>query len=152
MDMIKKYTADAFSAITALGTAYFYFLLILLLLVINIRRLVIHLVIGLAICYTAVFIFRLFYFKERPVKEKYTNLITKISASSFPSLHTLSFTFLAIVFCSYFKNIYLSILLYIIAFLVGISRVYLKKHYFIDVLFGWILGVLAGIIYYLILG
>jgi membrane-associated phospholipid phosphatase len=45
----------------------------------------------------------------------------------------------------YFKNKYVTGLFMIIAILVGISRIYLLQHFFVDIYFGSIIGFLNGI-------
>ena len=147
METIRKYIKDAFIAITSLGTAFFYSILFLFLLSINQVNLAMHIALGLAVCYILVFILRVFYFKERPEKEHYFNLFTKINASSFPSLHTMSSIYVAVVLANAIKKPAVSIFLTIVSLLIAYSRIYLKKHYFIDVFFGLILGVIVSIIY-----
>ncbi len=147
MGMFKNYLDDCFLAVTSLGSAYFYFLALVFLLSIDQSKLVFQLALGLVISYVIIFIFRLFYFKERPVKESYSNLFTRINASSFPSMHTLSFTYFSIVLIKTLNNKLTTIFLLILTILVGYSRIYIKKHYFIDVLYGWILGIITGLIF-----
>ncbi|MBI2148749.1 phosphatase PAP2 family protein [Candidatus Woesearchaeota archaeon] len=151
MGIIKKYTKDAFIAITSLGTAFFYSLIILFLLVSGQIKIAIHLIIGLFICYLLVFILRLFYFKERPKKEEHYNLFTKINASSFPSLHMMSSLYVATVLSTHIKKPAVSVFLFLLSLLIGYSRMYLKKHYFIDVLFGFILGLVASFVYFFLI-
>ena len=147
MKIVKYYLNDCLTAITALGSAYFYFLLLVFLLTINKVSLVFQIALGLLLCYAVIFIFRIFYFKERPIKEDYINFFTKINASSFPSMHTLSFTFTSIVLIKTLNNISVTIFLLIVSILVGYSRIYIKKHFFADVLYGWILGIITGLVY-----
>ncbi len=144
---IKKYLREALIAVTALGTAYFYGLLIIFLFLLKKYDVAIHLIIGLLLCYIFVFIIRLFYFKERPVKEDYFNFFTRINASSFPSLHTLSSIYAATVLAVNFKTIEISIFFYAVALLIAYSRIYVKKHYLTDVLVGLALGLIASLIY-----
>jgi membrane-associated phospholipid phosphatase len=48
----------------------------------------------------------------------------------------------------YYVNFFLMIFLLAAGLLVGYSRVYLKKHYWTDVIFGWVIGmVLAKLIF-----
>ncbi len=146
-----KITKDIFTAITNLGSAVFYTILVIFLLLIGKLKLGIYLALGLIIAYTFVFILRLFYFKERPKKEEYTNLFTKINASSFPSLHTMSSMYTAIVLANEIKKPIITGFFILISLLIGYSRMHLKKHYFIDVLFGLVLGIVFGILYLLII-
>ena len=146
----KKYLKECFTAITAFGTAYFYSLLIIFLFIINQKTKAMHLLIALPICYILVLTFRLFYFKERPEKEDYFNLFTKLNASSFPSLHTFTFTLTATVLSTITKTTKTTIFFYTIALLVAYSRLYIKKHYMSDIFAGLVLGILASIIYLLL--
>lgn len=70
-------------------------------------------------------------------------------ATSFPSGHTMSafaiFAFMA--FCLPQKK-WMGAALFLVAMLVGFSRIYLIQHFFEDVYFGAILGVLVAMIWY----
>ncbi len=147
MKTIKKYTREAFLAITSLGTTFFFVIIIVFLLTLGEVKIAKSLGLGLILCYVFAFLLRLFYFKERPEKEDYFNLFTKINASSFPSLHTMGSIYAAIVLANEIRKPLASIFLVFMALLIGYSRIYLKKHYFIDVVFGFILGIIAGVIY-----
>ena len=144
---VKKYLKEAFTAITSLGSAYFYGILTIFLILINKNQTALHLVIGLAVCYSFVFILRIFYFKERPDKEDYFNFFTRINASSFPSLHTISSVYTATVLASSINKAEVTIFLYLVALLIAYSRMYIKKHYFIDILVGLIIGAIASAAY-----
>ena len=64
---------------------------------------------------------------------------------SFPSGHTaLSFCFIIII-CYYLKSNFWSLLLIMLAFLVGFSRIYLTQHFLIDVWFGTLIGSLISL-------
>jgi len=147
MQTVKKYIRECLLAITALGTAFFYTILVLFLLAIKEYKLAEHLLVGIILCYIFVAVLRLFYFKERPEKEDYFNLFTRINASSFPSLHAMSSMYTAVVLADAIKKPAASIFLVLVALAIAYSRIYLKKHYFIDVLFGFILGIIASAIY-----
>lgn len=97
------------------------------------------------------------YFIEAPRPKIYfegTGLLNFIngvnvhSYNSFPSGHTASgfaiFLFLAILT----KNKHLGFLYFMIALSVGISRVYLLQHFFIDIYFGAIFGFVFTILVY----
>ena len=65
---------------------------------------------------------------------------------SFPSGHTaLSFCFIIII-CYFLKSNFWSLLLILLAFLVGFSRIYLTQHFLIDVWFGSLIGSLISLI------
>jgi len=123
----------AFRDVTAFGGFIFYGFVLLLSL--GNLGLFIRLLIGLAVMVAVVVLIRSFYFKQRPKKQSYSNFLERIDAASFPSLHTARAVFLALVFSP--AN---AILVSVMAVLVAYSRIYLKKHDWIDVLFGGLLG------------
>ena len=92
--------------------------------------------------YILVSVLRLINFRKRPSPMKYTNIIEKIDSGSFPSMHSTRSTFLFFNLTKFFSNQYLTIIFITIILFVGISRMYLKKHYISDVVTGIILGVL----------
>jgi membrane-associated phospholipid phosphatase len=99
---------------------------------------------GLMIEITKVYIRR-----ARPyIKLKKIRIVgSKASGRSFPSGHTGQAFFLASLIVHYYHvNMYLWILLYATALLVGITRIYVGMHYPRDVLAGAILGTAWGII------
>jgi membrane-associated phospholipid phosphatase len=65
---------------------------------------------------------------------------------SFPSGHTMTAFGLAVVLASFTRDDRLGILLYCWAMLVAFSRIYLCQHFFVDVVWGMILGFCAGIL------
>ena len=91
--------------------------------------------------YFVTVIIRLVYFKNRPDKFAYNNIIEKIDAASFPSLHAARTGFLTVFFVYYFNNMIISVILAVLALGVLYSRVYLRKHDIRDVLAGAVLGV-----------
>jgi membrane-associated phospholipid phosphatase len=70
------------------------------------------------------------------------------SSNTFPSGHTTTgfalFSLLVIVFNN--RSYLLSLLFFILAFLVGLSRVYLLQHFVVDAYFGAIIGILSVIL------
>ena len=115
------------------------------------KILALKLFIGLILCYAVVIGIRIFYFKQRPDKQKYKTFLGKLDASSFPSLHAMSSIYVAIVLANHIKKSIISIFLVSISLLIAYSRIYLKKHYFVDIMLGLILGIIASIIYLLII-
>ena len=88
---------------------------------------------------------------------KFTDyLIEKIDSSSFPSMHSTRSMILALTIIDlyekinktnitnlhYTNNIIILILTITILLSIGLSRIYLKKHYLIDIVAGWILGII----------
>jgi len=142
-NLIQKHLHEFFRDITALGGLAASILLILLFIT---SPLLIPLIAGSILTAGIVVLARIFYFKERPKKEKYGNFLERIDASSFPSLHTARIVFLAIIFSVHFANQYLTILCAVVAVLVAYSRIYLRKHDWIDVICGAAVGMLAYLI------
>ncbi|MBU1112200.1 MAG: phosphatase PAP2 family protein [Nanoarchaeota archaeon] len=132
--------------VTSLGGTPFYILTLLFTLVFGQMALFWELFVGMLFITLIIILIRLVYFRERPRKQKYSNIVEKLDASSFPSMHTARIFFLALVLLSFFGNKIFSVLLLSLALLVAYSRIYLRKHDFIDLLGGLIL---AGITYYL---
>jgi len=63
---------------------------------------------------------------------KYTNWKEKFLAGSFPSLHS-ERTFLLFLFALHFINYYVTLGFLSFWILIAYSRVYLKKHFWIDI-------------------
>ncbi|HOW36772.1 MAG TPA: phosphatase PAP2 family protein [Candidatus Pacearchaeota archaeon] len=88
---------------------------------------------------------RFFYHKERPIKESYSTVIEKINASSFPSMHAWRVGMIFMSFYLYYSHLIVtSVFLFIVAVFVCISRVYLKRHYVVDVIVGFLAGILQA--------
>jgi len=137
---LHKQMNEFFRDITAIGG--FAASLLLILLFIS-SPLLIPLIAGSILTAGIIILIRIFYFKNRPKKENYTNFIEKIDASSFPSLHTARIVFLAMLFSTHFANQYLTILCTVTAALVSYSRIYLKKHDWWDIAGGVVLGIVT---------
>ena len=144
--MLEKYKNDCLRDLTSFGGSYFYILLIILLLLFKQFRTFKILLIGFILTYLIAMLIRIFYFKDRPNKEKYTKFISKIDASSFPSVHSARAIFIAIILSAMFSNIYVTLFLVFWALIVVYSRIYLRKHYLIDVIVGLIIGILLAIL------
>ena len=100
-----------------------------------------ELLFALILLYVIVSIIRLFYFKKRPDSQKFSGFLTKIDASSFPSMHAARSTVLASVVWQLFSFSWSAgIILGLFVLLTGFSRVYGKRHYWSDVIAGWIIG------------
>ena len=72
-----------------------------------------------------------------------------LTYNSFPSGHTATAFTVAILLSLISRNKYLTGLLMIMAILVGISRVYLLQHFFVDIYFGSVIGFLNGMIVFI---
>ncbi len=127
--------------LTALGGLPVFGLVIVIFLLLGITNFFILSLAALALCYLLTIFIRVFYFKARPKKDSYKNYIEKIEASSFPSLHSMRVAALGTILIYYFSQPLLYFVFGLTVLAVGTSRVVLKRHYWMDVLFGLIFGV-----------
>lgn len=86
--------------------------------------------------------------KKRPNGQTYSTLLEKIDAGSFPSLHASRITLVYLTLFSNTENIVLKIVFILVILLVILSRIKLKKHFWTDVLGGFVLGVLLWYLFY----
>ncbi len=135
-----------FKDLTQFGGLIFLGVIILLSLILGNINLALNLSFGLIFTALITILIRLIYFKNRPKKQNYSNLLEKLDASSFPSLHTARIIFIALTLAIFFKNNLVTAFLLVMAILVSYSRIYLKKHDYYDLLGGFILGIIT---YYL---
>lgn len=70
------------------------------------------------------------------------------SLHSFPSGHTATAAAVAVILALIFRRRYVTVLVALLALLVGVSRVYLAQHFFVDVSFGYFLGSVAALAAY----
>lgn len=101
---------------------------------------------GLVLCMLITLLIRILYFKERPNRREKKSFLEKIDASSFPSLHAMRAWFLATFFAVVFQNAAVTLFLICIALIICYSRIYLKHHDWIDVMFGAMFGLGIGAI------
>ena len=135
-----------FIQLTELGSlvAYAFFMFIFLILV-NVD-LFVHLFISLFFVMVAAILIKSLYFKKRPSKHLTRNFVERLDAASFPSIHSMR-TFSLVFWVSlYFNNLFLTIYLSFVGIFVVYSRIYLKKHYWIDVIFGLIFSFIINYI------
>ncbi len=134
------------SAITALGIA-------LLLFVFNLRRLSYEFILGTLSLWMVVELAKFLIYRSRPfIRLTQARIVgNRAIGRSFPSGHTSQVFFMATLTAQYFHvNIWIAVLLYLVAFLVGVTRMYVGAHYPRDVLAGAILGSAWGILLVLI--
>jgi len=116
-----------------------------------------YLIIGTAILVLTgifTFIFKQLLFKGLPRPTKFfdtdsLNLIEGFdyhSMNSFPSGHTITAFAMAVFLVFMFNRKISGIVLFLIAALIGFSRIYLLQHFFVDVYVGMILGILSAVI------
>jgi len=82
--------------------------------------------------------------KPRPNQQGFENAFEKIDAGSFPSIHAsrISFVYLSIGYLHYVHahTMMLAVSLLVIV-LVGYSRIFLRKHFLLDVSAGYLFGI-----------
>lgn len=83
--------------------------------------------------------------KKRPTGQTYSNLIEKIDAGSFPSLHASRITLVYFTLLSNTDSLAIKAVCVLIVILVILSRIRLKKHYWTDVLGGFVIGLLIWV-------
>ena len=89
-----------------------------------------------------------FYFKNL-IEDGSWNMIDGVELYekfSFPSGHTASIFCLCMSICIFMKKKYFPLLLVLLAYIVGFSRIYLSQHFLIDVLAGGLIGSLIPIL------
>lgn len=74
------------------------------------------------------------------------------TSNSFPSGHTATAFTVAVLLSLMLRRTNLTALLMVMAILVGVSRVYLLQHFFVDIYFGSLIGFLIGLIVYYLMG
>jgi membrane-associated phospholipid phosphatase len=136
-----KHVVNAFfTDLSALGGMPTYILITLVMLTLK-PTLGIKLIGALVTAFTVTVAIRLIYFKTRPKLRPARNLLERLDASSFPSLHTMRAAILAIILSQ--NQIVLAVLL-LTAAGVGYSRYKLQHHDPTDVTGGYIIGLLIG--------
>lgn len=105
------------------------------------RTAALRLAIGLVVVEACGNAIKVLFHQERPEVQPYANILERIDAASFPSIHTARSAMVAVVagtVCGWYA------IWGVIAVLVGLSRIVLKRHHPSDVLAGGILGLSAG--------
>lgn len=105
-----------------------------------------NLIILLILTDSAASFIKLVYFKDRPEKMEYKNIIQRLLASSFPSIHS-SRTFSIFLYSLIIFWVFYSVIFFIYFLLVAISRIVLKKHFLHDVVWGIFLSTLIFVVY-----
>lgn len=145
-----------FKVITYLGNAKFIccFCMILLLMNKTRNKIGIPITITVVICGILNIALKNTFERQRPLLEQ----LVYEDSFSFPSGHSMitSTIYLMIIHlsCKYIKNkkikYAVNLISVLVMFLIGISRIYLRVHYFSDVFAGWILGIVIVLMYSII--
>lgn len=145
-----------FKSITYLGNAKFIGCFCILLLILNKTRSKVGIPITVVVIITGILniLLKNIFGRQRPSLEQ----LVYEDSFSFPSGHSMiiSVIYSMIIYlsCKYIKNKRVKYVIngvsMLLIFLVGISRVYLRVHYFSDVLSGWCLGIVITLLYSII--
>ena len=106
-----------------------------------------NVLIGLAVSIVNVMMFRflkLVFSRERPIPVEYTLRSRMIDTYSFPSGHATTSFGLAWVVVTSYPHPLVGLGVYLVAALISFSRVFVREHYPLDVLFGAVLGSLIA--------
>lgn len=143
--MFKKILSVFLKDITVFGGLFFYLIFSSFFLAFDFN-LFFKLIFALVLCFFIAITIRLLYFKKRPSPMKYSNLLEKLDASSFPSLHAMRICTLSVIISRYYGLFYLYAFFFVLSLIVIISRIYLKKHDIIDVSVGSLIGIGIGLL------
>ena len=130
--------------ITAFGGTALYVVLVFFLLLIGKTEHVFIIITAYITSLPLAALIRVVYFKPRPEQREFTTLFGKLLASAFPSLHVMrAFTY-AVIFADWVGSTMALGVFLSIAALVAWSRISLKKHDWVDVGVGAVMGVALG--------
>ncbi len=104
-----------------------------------------ELAISLTLCYLFTTTIRLVYFRKRPKGQKYKNVLQRIDASSFPSLHAMRAAALGIILAAFFNNILMTAAVLSMILAVSITRIMLKRHHPADTIGGIAIGAIIAV-------
>ncbi len=149
-NLIRKLLAETVRDITSLGSLAFAFLSIAIMFLID-SRIAISLFFALAAVEASSSLVKLLFYKKRPDGQKYSNLFEKIDSGSFPSVHCARFSLIALTYYTLNSSLFSSVLALFFIFLVALSRIQLKKHYFTDVAAGIIIGLIVWFLFFRLL-
>lgn len=136
-----------FILITYLGSSVFWVLMILLFWMEKQKKVSIYLIFAFIIDSISSIFLKYLFIRPRPYESLSNLKILDFEIEvgpSFPSAHTERAFSGAIILSSIYKKF--RIIFFILAFLVGLSRIYIGMHYPIDTLVGAINGILFGLI------
>jgi membrane-associated phospholipid phosphatase len=139
-NFIKKQVNDFWRDVTSLGSMWFVFLILFVVFFVD-KMVALRLLISFILVELVGAVIKALFHKKRPNKQKFKNTLEKIDAGSFPSVHS---AMIVVVAFSLWNIFPIKSLLLVIVLLVGASRIFLKKHYIIDVIGGYILGLLIS--------
>lgn len=143
--MLKRIMKEGMYTITSLGTVFFSGILFLLFMVLGLPLLAWQILMANVMAFVIILPIRHFFFKDRPKKQKFKSWLGRLDASSFPSLHATRSGFLVILLSQIMKSSAGLAFLILFAILICYSRVLRRRHDYVDVSVGLLLGVGIGV-------
>jgi len=140
----KRMLMEQVQAVSGLGTFVFNVILVFIFVLTKNFSVALSLFLSLVFIMFVGFFVKFFFFRPRPDKQKFRSLLEKVDASSFPSVHAARAVAVLVILGLFFHSFFWWFFLSVLAFLVGLSRIILKRHRLIDVLAGFVLGFLVG--------
>jgi len=140
--MLKEFQYD----LSVFGGFSFSIFLIIVAFIFGEKTLSIKLIAAVILAYLTTFSIRYFFFKERPDKQHYSNMLEKLDASSFPSLHSMRATIISLVPAMHFDMPELYILSIFMIATVAYSRHVLQRHHKSDIAGGIIIGIIISLL------
>ena len=135
---------DEVDEVSAMGGNPFYAFMILLMLALGAWHVVVPLAIGLALCFAVSIPLKMFFFVRRPDNQTYKTWVEQTDAASFPSMHAMRTTILAVVLSLFFNNVLMTIFMAGFVVFVGATRIVMKRHRLVDLIGGVVLGLLLS--------
>ena len=128
----------------AFGSASIFLLVVVFSFVLGEFNLFAQTLLGGIIAFVVIVPLRLCFFRVRPLERKFTNLLTKVDAGSFPSLHAMRAGVLATLLAVFAGNVFFTVFLLALVAAVCVSRVLQKRHFVSDVIVGVICGIIIA--------
>ena len=132
--------------VTGLGGLVAYLFTTFLLFSVGLYHLGWQLGVGLVLILCVAVPCKLIFFKHRPQKMKYSNLLGKFDAAAFPSIHAMRAVMIGLIVGSATTNPLVWTGAGLFALVVSYSRIYLRKHSLNDVIGGVIFSFLLFLI------
>jgi len=130
--------------ISNFGTSLFIIILAITAFLAGKSSLSLQLLAGLIICFMVIFPIKMLFYKDRPERRMHKNWIEKFDAAAFPSAHSNRAALLFIILSFFFAKIQLAVFFLVMSLLIGYSRIYVKRHYWADVVVGYFIGIVEG--------
>lgn len=144
--VIKMQTREFLEDLKAFGGLPIYLFSIALFFILGYVSMTVRLTVGLFIAYALTSSIRFVFFRRRPDKQRFKGLAQKIDASSFPSLHAMRASCLAVLLILFFNNVLITVVAIVAAICVALVRVLQKRHFASDVIAGLFFGVLVALV------